>query len=192
MALFGIVHLEDEGSNITVYARPRGAMPHEAPHTFHMRKNSDMFNQMYECAGSWNYWDVPMDRFTTNEENPLHHEELIEYSLDDLVRNAIDTVTKARFSNLNSIISNVFTEQELLDNARKTLGDVNLYKAYAITLRNGDIAKSHEIFPLFANDEEDAYKVLLALLQQLEGREITPDVLLSCQILHDGEIVKFI
>ena len=191
MALFGIVHLEDEGNNITIYARPKGATPLEAPHTFHMRKNSDMFKQMYECAGSWKYWDVPMDRFTTDAKSPLHHEELIDFSLDNLVKNAIEIVTKAKLSNLYSTISHFTPEQMLLDNAKKVLGEVKIYKAYAITLENGDIVKSHDIYPLFANDEDDAYKVLLSLLQQLEGREITSDNIFSYQILYNGEIVKF-
>ena len=35
---------------------------------------------------------------------------------------------------------------------------------------------------MYAEDDDDAFKVALALLEQLEGRQVTPNDLMACEI----------
>lgn len=187
MALFGIVHLEDQNDgNILVYARPRGDLPIDPPHTFLMSKSSDMFAEMYECAGTWNYWDVPMDRFTTSKDNPLQHEELVTIDIESILKSALDAATKARFSEVNSMFADFVSEEQLLENVRGSLENVRIYKASVIILKNGYRQKQHEIYPLYASNDVDAYKVLKSVLHQREGHEVKDDDILKCDIYYKG------
>ena len=99
------------------------------------------------------------------------------------MKNALKIATKARISDINSAFADFCTDEQLLDNYNKDEEeDNNLYEASIATMRNGRVYKNHYIKPLYAVDDDEAFKVALSVIQQREGRDVHEEDLLACDI----------
>lgn len=190
---YRILSIEDKDHNsVLIYVSKVGNYNTRTRETFHVQRNGDLHNEALKAMQNSENWDVDMKRFTTRESTPYQHEELVDINFEDIFNRAIRTAVKARMSDVNSIFADSVTDQELLNQVKGSLGgNILVYEAHVSTLRSGYVFKNHRIYPLYAYDDEDAFKVMLSVLQQREGRDITEKDLLNCVIVSHktGEVV---
>lgn len=179
-----VVNIDRKDSkSYEVYARKEGTLPTESPEIFLIQSGGEFHNAAQQALESYQYWDVPMDRFKTNNDNPRYHEELVPIDIESIVKNALKIAGKARFSEVNSAFVDFCSDEELLENVKGYLeGNNKLYEANIATMLNGRVYKNHYIKPLYAEDDDEAFKVALSVLQQREGREVREEDLLACEI----------
>ena len=179
-----VVNIDRKDSkSFEVYARKEGTLPTEPPEIFLVQSGGEFHNAAQQAWGSYQYWDVPMDRFKTNNDNPRYHDELVPIDIESIVKNALQIATKARFSEVNSAFVDFCSDEKLLENVKGHLeGNNKLYEANIATMLNGRVYKNHYIKPLYAEDDDEAFKVALSVLQQREGRDVHEDDLFACEI----------
>ena len=179
-----VTHIEEkDNQSFLVYARKGNGASMNSPIRFLVQKGGDLLSDAMNALDTSQCWDVPLDRFTQRKNDPGFYEELVTIDLESMVKKAFAIATKARFSNINSAFVGHMSDKELLDGVKDHLdGDIKLYKAQITTLLYGQVYKYHDIKPLYAEDDDDAFKVALALLEQLEGRQVTPNDLMACEI----------
>lgn len=166
-----------------VYARKQHALPSEAPEIFHVQNGGEFHKAAQQALETSQYWDVPMDQFKTNNVNPRYHEELDTIDIETLFKKSLKISTKARFSDINSAFADYCSVEQLLENVKGHIeGDNKVYEANITSLLNGRVYKTHHIKPLYAEDDDEALKVALSVLQQREGRDVREEDLLSCEI----------
>lgn len=172
-----------DSQSYIVYARQKGALPMEPPELFLVQKDGDLLSEAQNAFSRYQYWDVPLERFTQSKNVPNMREELVTIDLESILRKAINTATKAHFSDVNNLFADYCTDDELLDGANGYIDDNNkMYEATIVTLKNGRIFQHHEIKPLYAEDDDDALKVALSVLSQRERRDVREEDLMTCNI----------
>ena len=176
-----VIKIERKDSrSFEIYARLEGYI--QSPDIFLVQKDGELLKAAQQAKATCESWDVPMDKFTTKDNNPQYHEELVPIDIESIVKNALKIATKARISDINSAFADFCTDEQLLDNYNKDEEeDNNLYEASIATMRNGRVYKNHYIKPLYAVDDE-AFKVALSVIQQREGRDVHEEDLLACDI----------
>ena len=179
-----VVNIDRKDSkSYEVYARPEGALPTEAPEIFLVQTGGELLKAAQYALTTYQYWDVAMDKFTTKDNNPRYHEELVPIDIQSIVKNALKIATKARFSDVNSAFADFCSEEQLLENVKGHIeGDNKVYEASIATMLNGRVYKNHHIKPLYAEDDDEAFKVALSVLQQRERRDVREEDLLVCDI----------
>ena len=177
-----VIKIERKDSrSFEVYARLEGYI--QSPDIFLVQKDGELLKAAQQAKATCESWDVPMDKFTTKDNNPQYHEELVRIDIESIVKNALKIATKARISDINSAFADFCTDEQLLDNYNKDEEeDNNLYEASIATMRNGRVYKNHYIKPLYAVDDDEAFKVALSVIQQREGRDVREEDLLACDI----------
>lgn len=177
-----VIKIERKDSrSFEVYARLEGYI--QSPDIFLVQKDGELLKAAQQAKATCESWDVPMDKFTTKDNNPQYHEELVPIDIESIVKNALKIATKARISDINSAFADFCTDEQLLDNYNKDEEeDNNLYEASIATMRNGRVYKNHYIKPLYAVDDDEAFKVALSVIQQREGRDVREEDLLACDI----------
>ena len=177
-----VIKIERKDSrSFEVYARLEGYI--QSPDIFLVQKDGELLKAAQQAKATCESWDVPMDKFTTKDSNPQYHEELVPIDIESIVKNALKIATKARISDINSAFADFCTDEQLLDNYNKDEEeDNNLYEASIATMRNGRVYKNHYIKPLYAVDDDEAFKVALSVIQQREGRDVHEEDLLACDI----------
>ena len=179
-----VTHIEEnDNRSFLVYACKGNDTSMNTPDRFLVQKGGDLLSDAAKALDTSQCWDVPLDRFTQRKNDPGFFEELVTIDLESMLKKAFAIATKARFSNINSAFVGHMSDKELLEGVKDHLdGDIKLYKAQITTLLHGQVYQYHDIKPLFAEDDDDAFKVALALLEQLEGRRVTPNDLMACEI----------
>lgn len=179
-----VIQIEERDSqSFMVYAHKGNEVSLSPPDMFLVKKGGDLLSDAIHALDTSQCWDVPLDRFTQRKNELGFYEELVSIDLESMVKKAFAIATKARFSNINSVFVGRMSDKEILDGVKDHLdGDIKLYKAQITTLLHGQVYQYHDIKPLFAEDEDDAFKVALALLEQLEGRHVTQNDLMKCEI----------
>ena len=173
-----VIKIERKDSrSFEIYARLEGYI--QSPDIFLVQKDGELLKAAQQAKATCESWDVPMDKFTTKDSNPQYHEELVPIDIESIVKNALKIATKARISDINSAFADFCTDEQLLDNYKE---DNNLYEASIATMRNGRVYKNHYIKPLYAVDDDEAFKVALSVIQQREGRDVHEEDLLACDI----------
>ena len=177
-----VIKIERKDSrSFEIYARLEGYI--QSPDIFLVQKDGELLKAAQQAKATCESWDVPMDKFTTKDSNPQYHEELVPIDIESIVKNALKIATKARISDINSAFADFCTDEQLLDNYNKDEEeDNNLYEASIATMRNGRVYKNHYIKPLYAVDDDEAFKVALSVIQQREGRDVHEEDLLACDI----------
>ena len=177
-----VIKIERKDSrSFEIYARLEGYI--QSPDIFLVQKDGELLKAAQQAKATCESWDVPMDKFTTKDSNPQYHEELVPIDIESIVKNALKIATKARISDINSAFADFCTDEQLLDNYNKDEEeDNNLYEASIATMRNGRVYKNHYIKPLYAVDDDEAFKVALSVIQQREGRDVREEDLLACDI----------
>lgn len=177
-----VINIERKDSkSFEIYARPEGFI--QAPDVFLVQKDGELLKAAQQAKTTCEPWDVPMDKFTTKKDNPRYHDELVPIDIESIVKNALKIATKARFSEVNSAFVDFCSDEKLLENVKDHLeGDNKLYEASIATMLNGRVYKNHHIKPLYAVDDDEAFKVALSVLQQREGRDVREEDLLACDI----------
>ena len=177
-----VIKIERKDSrSFEVYARLEGYI--QSPDIFLVQKDGELLKAAQQAKATCESWDVPMDKVTTKDNNPQYHEELVPIDIESIVKNALKIATKARISDINSAFADFCTDEQLLDNYNKDEEeDNNLYEASIATMRNGRVYKNHYIKPLYAVDDDEAFKVALSVIQQREGRDVREEDLLACDI----------
>ncbi len=179
-----VVNIDRKDSkSYEVYARKEGALPTEPPEIFLVQSGGEFHKAAQQALGNYQYWDVPMDRFKTNNDNPRYHDELVPIDLESMLKNAIKISTKARLSDIDSALADSYSDEELLEIVKSHQEeDDKVYEASIATMLNGRVYKNHHIKPLFAVDDDEAFKVALSVLQQRERRDVREEDLLVCEI----------
>lgn len=179
-----VVNIDRKDSkSFEIYARPEGTSPTEAPEIFLVQKDGDLLKAALQALATYQYWDVPMDKFTTKNNNSLYHEELVPIDIESILKNALKISIKARFSDVNSAFADHCSNEQLLENVKGYIeGDNKVYEANVATMLNGRVYKDHHIKPLYAEDDEEAFKVALSVLQQRERRDVREEDLFACEI----------
>lgn len=177
-----VIRIERKDSkSFEIYARPEGFI--QSPDIFLVQKDGELLKTAQQAKSICEPWDVPMDKFTTKSDDPGYHEELVPIDIESIVKNALKIATKARFSDVNSAFADFCSDEQLLENVKEHLeGDNKLYEASIATMRNGRVYKNHYIKPLYAVDDDEAFKVALSVIQQREGRDVHEEDLLACDI----------
>jgi len=177
-----VIRIERKDSkSFEIYARPEGFI--QSPDIFLVQKDGELLKAAQQAKSICEPWDVPMDKFTTKSDDPGYHEELVPIDIESIVKNALKIATKARFSDVNSAFTDFCSDEQLLENVKEHLeGDNKLYEASIATMRNGRVYKNHYIKPLYAVDDDEAFKVALSVIQQREGRDVHEEDLLACDI----------
>ena len=177
-----VIKIERKDSrSFEIYARLEGYIQYTD--IFLVQKDGELLKAAQQAKATCESWDVPMDKFTTKDSNPQYHEELVPIDIESIVKNALKIATKARISDINSAFADFCTDEQLLDNYNKDEEeDNNLYEASIATMRNGRVYKNHYIKPLYAVDDDEAFKVALSVIQQREGRDVHEEDLLACDI----------
>jgi len=177
-----VIRIERKDSkSFEIYARPEGFI--QSPDIFLVQKDGELLKAAQQAKSICEPWDVPMDKFTTKSDDPGYHEELVPIDIESIVKNALKIATKARFSDVNSAFADFCSDEQLLENVKEHLeGDNKLYEASIATMRNGRVYKNHYIKPLYAVDDDEAFKVALSVIQQREGRDVHEEDLLACDI----------
>lgn len=189
---YSVSNIEKKDSqSYIIYARQKGALPSEPPELFLVQKDGDLLSEAQNAWSSYQYWDVPLDRFTQSKNVPNMREELVTIDIESILRRAINTATKAHFSDVNNLFADYCTDDELLKGADGYIDENNkMYEATIVTLKNGFIYQHHEIKPLYAEDDDDAFKVALSVLSQRERRDVTEDDLMTCNIKCISKSIK--
>lgn len=179
-----VVNIDRKDSkSYEVYARKEGALPTEPPEIFLVQSGGEFHKAAQQALGNYQYWDVPMDRFKTNNDNPRYHDELVPIDLESMLKNAIKISTKARLSDIDSALADSYSDEELLEIVKSHQEENDkVYEASIATMLNGRVYKNHHIKPLFAVDDDEAFKVALSVLQQRERRDVREEDLLVCEI----------
>ena len=179
-----VVNIDRKDSkSYEVYARKEGTLPTEPPEIFLVQSGGEFHKAAQQALGNYQYWDVPMDRFKTNNDNPRYHDELVPIDLESMLKNAIKISTKARLSDIDSALADSYSDEELLEIVKSHQEeDDKVYEASIATMLNGRVYKNHHIKPLFAVDDDEAFKVALSVLQQRERRDVREEDLLVCEI----------
>ena len=179
-----VVNIDRKDSkSYEVYARKEGTLPTEPPEIFLVQSGGEFHKAAQQALGCYQYWDVPMDRFKTNNDNPRYHDELVPIDLESMLKNAIKISTKARLSDIDSALADSYSDEELLEIVKSHQEeDDKVYEASIATMLNGRVYKNHHIKPLFAVDDDEAFKVALSVLQQRERRDVREEDLLVCEI----------
>ena len=169
-----VVNIDRKDSkSYEVYARKEGTLPTEPPEIFLVQSGGEFHKAAQQALGNYQYWDVPMDRFKTNNDNPRYHDELVPIDLESMLKNAIKISTKARLSDIDSALADSYSDEELLEIVKSHQEeDDKVYEASIATMLNGRVYKNHHIKPLFAVDDDEAFKVALSVLQQRERRDV--------------------
>ena len=172
-----------ESKSFEVYARKKCTSPTEPPEIFLVQSGGEFHKAAQWAMENYQYWDVPMDNFKKNSDNPRYHDELVPIDIESIVKNALRIAVKALFSEVNSAFADFCSDEKLLENVKDHLeGDNKLYEASIATMLNGRVYKNHHIKPLYAVDDDEAFKVALSVLQQREGRDVHEEDLLACEI----------
>lgn len=160
-----VIKIERKDSkSFEIYARPEGFI--QTPDIFLVQKDGEFLKAAQQAKETCECWEVPMDKFTTRSDNPQYHEELVPIDIESIVKNALKVATKARFSDVNSAFADFCSDEQLLENVKGHLeGDNKLYEASIATMLNGRVYKNHYIKPLYAEDDDEAFKVALSVLQ---------------------------
>ncbi len=177
-----VIKIERKDSrSFEVYARLEGYI--QSPDIFLVQKDGELLKAAQQAKATGESWDVPMDKFTTKDSNPQYHEELVPIDIQSILKNALKISTKARFSDVNSAFADFCSEEQLLENVKGYIeGDNKVYEASIATMLNGRVYKNHHIKPLYAEDDDEAFKVALSVLQQRERRDVREEDLLVCDI----------
>jgi hypothetical protein len=177
-----VIRIERKDSkSFEIYARPEGFI--QSPDIFLVQKDGELLKAAQQAKTICEPWDVPMDKFTTKSDDHGYHEELVPIDIESIVKNALKIATKARFSDVNSAFTDFCSDEQLLENVKEHLeGDNKLYEANIATMLNGRVYKNHYIKPLYAVDDDEAFKVALSVLQQRERRDVREEDLLACEI----------
>jgi hypothetical protein len=100
-----------------------------------------------------------------------------------MLKNAIKISTKARLSDIDSALADSYSDEELLEIVKSHQEeDDKVYEASIATMLNGRVYKNHHIKPLYAEDDDEAFKVALSVLQQRERRDVREEDLFACEI----------
>ena len=67
------------------------------------------------------------------------------------------------------------------------LDELKTYTAKVITMKDGYVYANHDLDNVTAENEEDAYNVMLSVVSRREGRLVSPSDILSCIILPNGD-----
>ena len=177
-----VIKIERKDSrSFEVYARLEGYI--QSPDIFLVQKDGELLKAAQQAKATCESWDVPMDKFTTKDNNPQYHEELVPIDIESILKNALKISTKARFSDVNSAFADYCSNEQLLENVKGYIeGDNKVYEANVGTMLNGRVYKNHHIKPLYAEDDDEAFKVALSVLQQRERRDVREEDLFACEI----------
>lgn len=186
-----VLNIERENADsVLVYARKKGYMPYDAPNTFLVQKNGDLHKSAEKAMYTNTYWQVSLEKFKHSEVYINRYEELVKIDAEEIIAKAIDIAIKAKFSDVNSMFAGVVSDEELLENVSGSLqGNIKVFEAHVTTTNNGYVFMNHDLKPVYAINDDEAFKVVLSILQQRERREVTEEELLSCVIVHNGRIV---
>ena len=177
-----VIKIERKDSrSFEIYARPEGII--QAPEIFLVQKDGELLKAAQQAKTTCEPWDVPMDKFKTKSDDPGYHDELVPIDLESMLKNAIKISTKARLSDIDSVLADSYSDEELLKIVKSHQEeDDKVYEASIATMLNGRVYKNHHIKPLFAVDDDEAFKVALSVLQQRERRDVREEDLLVCEI----------
>ena len=177
-----VIKIERKDSrSFEIYARPEGII--QAPEIFLVQKDGELLKAAQQAKTTCEPWDVPMDKFKTKSDDPGYHDELVPIDLESMLKNAIKISTKARLSDIDSALADSYSDEELLEIVKSHQEENDkVYEASIATMLNGRVYKNHHIKPLFAVDDDEAFKVALSVLQQRERRDVREEDLLVCEI----------
>lgn len=147
---------------------------------FRLSMDSSLIEEVKQAYKYGQLWQVDMSRFQKNDNahdingnigNRIIYDELVVIN-EDTLKNMLD----------KAIRKNVLAQMGFAG-----LDELQTYTAKVTTMKDGYVYTSHDLESLVAEDEVDAYNVMLSVLSHREGRIVRSSDILSYTIKSNGE-----
>lgn len=144
---------------------------------FRLATDSPLIEEILHVYENHFPWYADMSKFQTKEGLQdvngrlgirTIHEEIVEIDLEAMIKKAIRKSVLAQMGFAG-------------------LDELKTYTAKVTTMKNGYVYANHDLDNLVAEDDDDAYKMMLSAVSQREGRIVYSSDILSCVILPKDE-----
>lgn len=149
-------------------------------HEFRLAKTSSLVEEARQAYEEDELWLVDMSKFQNKDDIPdvngcigirTIHDELVTIDEDDL----------------KAMLDKAIRKSVLAQMGFAGLDELKTYTAKVITMKDGYVYANHDLDNVTAENEEDAYNVMLSVVSRREGRLVSPSDILSCIILPNGD-----
>ncbi len=147
---------------------------------FRFALDSPLINDVRKVYMENAIWQVDMSKFKTITDIPdtngleghrVIHEEIV----------SIDT------KDIEAMLKKAIRKSVLAQLGFAGLDELKTYTAKVTTMKDGHVYANHDIDNLVAEDDNDAYKMMLNTISHREGREVHSSDILSSVIIPKGE-----
>ena len=168
---------------------------------FRLAKSGSLVEEARQAYEENKLWLVDMSKFQSKDDIPdvngcignrTIHDELLEMSEEEFTTMLEKTLREMDQSDLKAMIDKAVRKSVLAQMGLDGCENWKTYRAVATTLKDGYVFANHHFDNLLADDEEDAYNVMLSTISTKERRPIRPADILSYQILpKDDNLFNF-
>ena len=163
---------------------------------FRLAKSGSLVEEARQAYEEDELWLVDMSKFQSKDNIPdvngcigirTIHEELLEMSEEEFTTMLEKTLHEMDQSDLKAMIDKAVRKSVLAQLGLDGCENWKTYRVIATTLKDGHVYANHHFDNLLADDEEDAYNVMLSTISTKERRPIHSEDILSYVILPNDE-----
>lgn len=163
---------------------------------FRLASNSLLIEDVRHAYEEGMPWHVDMSSFQTKGDIPdvnghigirIIHDELIEMDEDEFKAMLEKQLNEMDQSELKAMIDKAIRKSVLAQMGFAGIDELKTYTAKVTTLKNGYVYANHDIDNLVAEDDDDAYKMMLSAVSQRERRIVYSSDILSYVLLPKDE-----
>lgn len=163
---------------------------------FRLASNSSLIEDVRHAYEEGKPWHVDMSSFQTKDDIPdvnghigirIIHDELIEMDEDEFSAMLEKQLREMDQSELKAMVDKAIRKSLLAQMGFAGLDELKKYTAKVTTMKDGYVYANHDLDNVVAEDEDDAYNVMLSVVSRKEGRVVRSSDILSCVILPKGD-----
>lgn len=147
---------------------------------FRLSMDSSLIEEVKQAYKYGQLWQVDMSRFQKNDNA---------HDINGNIGNRIiyDELVVINEDTLKNMLDKAIRKSVLAQMGFAGLDELQTYTAKVTTMKDGYVYTSHDLDSLVAEDEDDAYNVMLSVLSHREGRIVRSSDILSYTIKSNGE-----
>lgn len=147
---------------------------------FRLSMDSSLIEEVKQAYKYGQLWQVDMSRFQKNDNA---------HDINGNIGNRIiyDELVVINEDTLKNMLDKAIRKSVLAQMGFAGLDELQTYTAKVTTMKDGYVYTSHDLESLVAEDEVDAYNVMLSVLSHREGRIVRSSDILSYTIKSNGE-----
>jgi|GEM_PF-5023212 len=159
---------------------------------FHLTKSGSLAKEARQAYEGGKTWVVDMSKFQSKDDVPdinghigsrTIHDELVEMNEEEFSAMLEKTLREMDQSELKEMVDKAIRKNVLAQMGLEGCENWKTWRVVATTLKDGYVYENHLFDNLLANDEKDAYNVMLSSISTKERRPIRPTDILSYLIL---------